>query len=59
MKVKQGRLWSVFGILLIVAAFIVLGLWIVVGPTVYNSVPFLAVGMFAGGTILTLRRDYG
>lgn len=57
--VKHGRLAAVVGLLLIVSGFAVLVAWAVVGPTVYNSVPFLGVGVIVVGVVVNRRSSGG
>jgi hypothetical protein len=59
MSVKQSRLLAVVGLLLVVAGWTVLVLWVTIGPTVYNSVPFLGVGIVGAGALMNRRSTSG
>jgi hypothetical protein len=57
MNVKGGRLQPVIGLLLVMLGLAVLVGWVVIGPTVYNSIPFLGAGLVAVGVAVN-RRGY-
>ena len=59
MGVKQSRLLAVVGLLLVVAGFAVLVFWVTIGPTVYNSVPLLGVGIVGVGVLVNRRSTSG
>lgn len=55
MNVKAGRLHAVIGLVLIAIGLTVLVCWVVVGPTVYNSVPLLGAGAVITGAVVNWR----
>ena len=57
--VKHGRLHAVIGLALVAIGLTILGGWVVVGPTVYNSIPFLGAGVVAAGVIVNRRSGRG
>ena len=59
MDVKQGRLHAVIGLVLIAIGLAILAWWVVVGPTVYNSIPFLGAGVVAAGVVVNRRSRRG
>lgn len=59
MNVKQSRLLAVVGLVLIAFGFAVVVAWAVVGPTVYNSIPFVGAGLVAAGIVVNRRSTRG
>lgn len=57
MNVKHSRLRAVTGLVLIGIGLTILVGWTVVGPTVYNSVPFLGLAFVVGGVVVNRRSD--
>jgi hypothetical protein len=49
----------VIGLALVTIGLAVLVAWIVVGPTVLNSIPFLGVGIVAAGAVVNRRSSRG
>lgn len=59
MNVKHGRLQAVIGLVLIAIGLAVLAGWVAVGPTTYNAIPFLGVGVAVAGVIVNRRSSRG
>lgn len=58
-SVKHGRLQAVIGLVLIAIGLAVLVGWIVMGSTVYNSVPLLGTGIVIAGAVVNRRSSRG